>query len=158
MNEIRPQRKCYTMGLGTGWITNTSFFIFRCTVQRREGARTLVKNSSHWRYETQFIHRSSAQTHKRLTAEWFATSVNLPKWGRSQICAAASALNNSQHCTSVLSHFNLFSSLSTVRSPNHCNSIMRHFWVFFPFFFSQKNKCSWGSAFGGSGTAKKQWD
>lgn len=95
------------------------FFIFRRAVRGGEEKRTLIKNSSHWRYETQFIHASPALNCKRLTAEWFATSVNLPKWGSSQIFATAHALNNSQYCTSVLFHFYLFSSLSTVGSPNH---------------------------------------
>lgn len=67
---------------------------------------------------------------KRLTTEWFATSVNLPKWASSQISATAPALNNSQYCTSVLFLFHLPSPLSTVRSPNHCNCIFRRCCIF----------------------------
>lgn len=117
MSEIRPQRKMQHNGLQSAWITNASFLIFRCAVQGREEKRTLIKKSPHWRYETRFIHGSSARNCKRLTAEWFATSVNLPKWGSSQIFAAAPALNNSQYCTSVLFHFYLFFSLVNCLEP-----------------------------------------
>lgn len=120
-------------GPHSGWITNASSFIFRRTVRGREEVRTLIKNSPHWRYETRFIQGSSARNCNRLTAEWFATSVNLPKWASSQIFATAHALNNSQYCTSLLFHFYLFSSLSTVRSPNHCHYMMRRCCISFSY-------------------------
>jgi len=107
MSEIRPQKKMQHNGHR---ITNASFSLFLDVLcWQGEEKRTLIKNSSHWSYETRFIHSSSTQNCKRLTVEWFATSVNLPKWASRHIFATAPALNNSVHCTSVLFHFYLFS-------------------------------------------------
>jgi len=112
------------------YVTNVSFFplIFRRTVTGRKETRSLIKNSSHWRYETQFIHTSFAQQSKRLTTDWFVTSVNLPKWASCQIFATAPALINLQYCTSVWIHFCLFLfSLSTLKSLNHYFCITRQY-------------------------------
>lgn len=65
MSEIRPQRKTQHNG---HWITNASLFfkLLFLDVLCRQGKekRTLIKNSSHWRYETRFIHSSPAQNCK----------------------------------------------------------------------------------------------
>lgn len=107
---------------------NKCILFYFYTVRGGQEKRTLRKNSSHWRYETQFIHSSSTRNSKRLTTECFATSVNLPKWASSQIFAADFALNNSILCTSVLFHFYLF--FLPVRRPNHCSSIKRLLYFF----------------------------
>lgn len=122
MNEIREEEKkgniMALMAADNKYILFKKRLIFRRTAARRKEKRTLVKNRSHWRYETQFIHASLARLRRRLTTEWFGTSVNLSKWASCQIFATAPALNN-------LLHFSFIPLLSTVRSPNHCYCAMK---------------------------------
>lgn len=80
--------------------------IFRRSAKGRKEKKTVMKNGSHWRYETQFIHASLAR--RRLTTEWCGTSVNLSKWATCQIFATAPALNN-------LLHFSFYSVFRQLR-------------------------------------------
>lgn len=119
MSEIRQDEKKRHHN-GPLWL-HASFlnFYFQCAVKRRKQTRTLIKNCSQWRYESQFIPTFLARRSKRLTTEWFATSVNLSKWAACQIFATALALNNLQYCTSVSFHFCLFSFPVSCKQTNH---------------------------------------
>lgn len=109
MSEIRQDEKKKRQHNGPLWL-HASFlnFYFQCAVKRRKQTRTLIENSSQWRCESQFIHTFLAWQSKKLTTEWFATSVNLSKWAGCQIFATAPALNNLQYCISLSFHFCLF--------------------------------------------------